>query len=81
MKYDNPHMSVHSPRMGNRLTRAMGSLGLKLTGWELTGKMPDVPKFVIIGAPHTSHWDALYFCSKVESQNGPGFMSFFEIRV
>ena len=59
MKYDNPHMSVHSPRMGNRFTRAMGTLGLRLTGWELTGKMPDVPKFVIIGAPHTSNWDAI----------------------
>lgn len=59
MKYDNPHMSLHSPRMGNALTRAIGSLGLKLTGWTLTGQMPDVPKFVIIGVPHTSNWDAI----------------------
>ena len=59
MKYDNPHMSAHSPRMGNRLTRAIGSLGLKLTGWELTGKMPDAPKFIILGVPHTSNWDAI----------------------
>ena len=59
MKYDNPHMSEHSPRMGNALTRAIGSLGLKMIGWELTGKMPDVPKFVIIGVPHTSNWDAI----------------------
>jgi 1-acyl-sn-glycerol-3-phosphate acyltransferase len=59
MKFDNPHMSEHSPRMGNAFTRALGSFGLKLTGWELVGKMPDVPKFVIIGAPHTSNWDAI----------------------
>ena len=59
MKYDNPHMSEHSPRMGNVFTRALGSLGLKLTGWKLVGKMPDVPKFVIIGVPHTSNWDAI----------------------
>ena len=59
MKYDNPHMSEHSPRMGNAFTRAIGSLGLKMIGWELTGKMPDVPKFVIIGVPHTSNWDAI----------------------
>ena len=59
MKYDNPHMSEHSPRMGNACTRALGSFGLKLTGWKLVGKMPDVPKFVIIGVPHTSNWDAI----------------------
>ncbi len=59
MKYDNPHMSEHSPRMGNALTRAIGSLGLKLTGWKLIGKMPDEPKFIIVGVPHTSNWDAI----------------------
>ena len=59
MKYDNPHMSEHSPRMGNALTRAIGSIGLKLIGWELTGKMPDAPKFIILGVPHTSNWDAI----------------------
>jgi len=59
MKYDNPHMSEHSPRMGNAVSRALGSFGLKLTGWKLKGRMPDVPKFVIIGVPHTSNWDAV----------------------
>lgn len=59
MKYDNPHMSVHSPRMGNAFTRALGSFGLMVLGWKLVGKMPDVPKFVIIGVPHTSNWDAI----------------------
>lgn len=52
-------MSVHSPRMGNAFTRGLGSLGLKVLGWKLVGKMPDVPKFVIIGVPHTSNWDAI----------------------
>lgn len=59
MKYDNPHMSEHSPRMGNAVSRWIGSAGLKLTGWKLVGQMPDVPKFVIIGVPHTSNWDAI----------------------
>lgn len=45
--------------MGNALTRSFGSFMLKLIGWELTGKMPDVPKFVILGVPHTSNWDAI----------------------
>ncbi|NNE58507.1 MAG: glycerol acyltransferase [Hellea sp.] len=59
MKYNNPHMSEQSPRMGNAVSRAIGSLGLKLTGWKLVGRMPDEPKFVIIGVPHTSNWDAI----------------------
>jgi len=59
MKFDNPHMSEHSPRMGNALTRGIGSVGLKMIGWELTGKMPDAPKFIILGVPHTSNWDAI----------------------
>ena len=52
-------MSVHSPRMGNAVSRGLGSFFLKLTGWKLVGQMPDVPKFVIVGVPHTSNWDAI----------------------
>lgn len=52
-------MSQHSPRMGNAFTRMLGSIGLKMIGWELTGKMPDAPKFIILGVPHTSNWDAI----------------------
>jgi 1-acyl-sn-glycerol-3-phosphate acyltransferase len=33
---------------------------LKLLGWKTIGKAPDVPRFVIIAAPHTSNWDFLY---------------------
>lgn len=33
---------------------------LRLTGWKLTGSIPDIPQFVVIVAPHTSNWD-LYF--------------------
>ncbi len=58
MKYDNEHMAPNSPRMGNGFTRAVGSLGLKLIGWKLVGKMPNVSKFIVIGVPHTSNWDA-----------------------
>ncbi len=30
---------------------------LKLTGWKVEGQVPEIPKFVIIAAPHTSNWD------------------------
>jgi 1-acyl-sn-glycerol-3-phosphate acyltransferase len=30
-------------------------------GWRVEGKLPDIPKFVLIGAPHTSNWDFVLF--------------------
>ncbi len=32
---------------------------LRVTGWRVAGEMPNLPKFVVIGAPHTSNWDFL----------------------
>ena len=32
-----------------------------LVGWRVTGKLPDLPKFIMIGAPHTSNWDFILF--------------------
>jgi len=32
-----------------------------LAGWRVDGKLPDLPKFVLIGAPHTSNWDFILF--------------------
>lgn len=29
----------------------------KALGWKITGKLPDLKKFIIIVAPHTSSWD------------------------
>lgn len=41
----------------NTLFRFISTLGLKLTGWKLSGKKPDARKYVLIAAPHTSNWD------------------------
>lgn len=30
---------------------------LKISGWRTEGRLPDIPKFVMIAAPHTSNWD------------------------
>ena len=30
---------------------------LKISGWRIEGALPSIPKYVIIGAPHTSNWD------------------------
>ena len=34
---------------------------MRLLGWRVDGKLPDLPKYVLIGAPHTSNWDFILF--------------------
>jgi len=41
--------------------RWLSSFFLRLSGWHVQGQMPDLPKFVIVGAPHTSNWDFVMF--------------------
>jgi 1-acyl-sn-glycerol-3-phosphate acyltransferase len=44
-------------RGGNRFTRWLGRVVLRLAGWRVTGNLPDTEKILVIGAPHTSNWD------------------------
>lgn len=32
-----------------------------ILGWRVDGKLPDLPKYILIGAPHTSNWDFVLF--------------------
>ena len=36
-------------------------------GWQVEGKLPDIPKFILIGAPHTSNWDFVLFLGVIFS--------------
>ena len=40
---------------------------MRLAGWRVDGKLPDLPKYVLIGAPHTSNWDFLLFLGVIFS--------------
>jgi 1-acyl-sn-glycerol-3-phosphate acyltransferase len=39
----------------------LAKLSLGLIGWKVEGRFPDLPKFIVIGAPHTSNWDFMMF--------------------
>jgi 1-acyl-sn-glycerol-3-phosphate acyltransferase len=39
------------------LLRGLSRLLLGLFGWRVQGRIPDLPKFILLGAPHTSNWD------------------------
>jgi len=38
---------------------------LRMTGWRIEGQLPDIPKFILVGAPHTSNWDFLLFLGAI----------------
>ena len=40
---------------------------MRLAGWRIEGVLPDIPKFVLIGAPHTSNRDFLLFLGLIFS--------------
>lgn len=42
------------------MLRWMARLYLRITGWTLLGSPPDLKKYVVVAAPHTSNWDAVY---------------------
>ena len=52
-----PAIPEDLPTRGNRFTRRVWQLLLHLIGWDFEGTVPNLPRFVIIGAPHTSNWD------------------------
>ena len=56
----------HIPELGPNVSRAHGPLAAALgrfmmgvRGWRVEGNLPDIPRMVLIVAPHTSNWDFL----------------------
>ena len=50
----------------NRFTRWLGRSILRLGGWRMEGEFPDIPRLVLIGAPHSSNWDGIWgFAAKI----------------
>jgi 1-acyl-sn-glycerol-3-phosphate acyltransferase len=57
-----PKLPVVGPsvqRAHGPLAAAIGRFMIKVRGWRVVGEVPDIPKMVLIVAPHTSNWDFL----------------------
>jgi 1-acyl-sn-glycerol-3-phosphate acyltransferase len=52
-----PALGAQVPRRGHWATRMFGRFVLALLGWRVEGEIPNLPKFVVAVAPHTSNWD------------------------
>ena len=48
------------PRLRDGWRRRLCRGVLRLCGWSLVGDFPDVPKLVLIAAPHSSWWDGVW---------------------
>jgi 1-acyl-sn-glycerol-3-phosphate acyltransferase len=52
-----PVLGPSVPRRGNAFSRWLGRVGMALCRFRFEGSFPDIPRFVLIVAPHTSNWD------------------------
>lgn len=54
-------MTIFNTPILSSIFRFLSNSIMRLAGWRVEGKLPDLPKFLIIGAPHTSNWDFVLF--------------------
>lgn len=55
---DDAHaLGPNVPQTSRRWLRRLGAGWMHRMGWRFEGRFPDVPKMVVIAAPHTSNWD------------------------
>ena len=52
-----PNIPEEVPQRNNRFSLALGQGYFRVTGWRVSGNLPQLSKFLIIVAPHTSNWD------------------------
>ncbi|GLQ99987.1 1-acyl-sn-glycerol-3-phosphate acyltransferase [Dyella mobilis] len=55
-----PPVPAQAPRINSRFWPWLMRSMLRLSGWRLLGQLPDLPKLIIIGAPHSSYWDGVW---------------------
>ncbi len=68
-----PPLPPSVPKRASAGRRFVGRTVLRLMGWRSAGALPDIPKFVVIVAPHTSNWDfvvgfAVYLAVEIDAR-------------
>ncbi len=53
-------MTIHETIVIRDLVRWLALLVFKCAGWKAEGRKPDLSRYVIIAAPHTSNWDFVH---------------------
>jgi 1-acyl-sn-glycerol-3-phosphate acyltransferase len=55
------HLTIFNTPILSTIFHYLARFFMRLFGWRIVGSLPDIPKFVLIGAPHTSNRDFLLF--------------------
>ncbi len=58
-----PEVGDQVPRRDDPFLKWLGTTVMKRSGWTVTGVIPNIPKAVVIAAPHTSNWDGVFSMS------------------
>ncbi len=54
-------MTIFNTPILSRMFHYLALFFMRAFGWRVEGTLPDLPKYVLIGAPHTSSWDFVLF--------------------
>ena len=54
-------MTIFNTPLLSGVFHILARIVMRLAGWRVEGSLPDLPKYVLIGAPHTSNWDFILF--------------------
>ncbi|WP_336985504.1 lysophospholipid acyltransferase family protein [Altererythrobacter aquiaggeris] len=75
MTSNNKDLAIREPTLLSRFVRRIIWGIYRLRGWKLDGHLPDIPKYVIAGAPHSSNWDFVFFIGATAEEGiQPNFM-------
>ncbi len=64
-----PEVPVHHRGKRVAVTRNLAKFFLRVTGWQVTGRMPEQRRVILIVGPHTSNWDFVYGLSAAMAMN------------
>ncbi len=54
------NFTIYNTPVIKTIARWWSVLVLRMLGWRTEGQIPDIPKYVLIAAPHTSNWDLIF---------------------
>jgi 1-acyl-sn-glycerol-3-phosphate acyltransferase len=65
------HSTIFDVPVLRHMLQGLSLFYLRITGWRREGRLPDLPQYIVIAAPHTSNWDfpitlALAFAYKMK---------------
>lgn len=55
-----PTLGPHVPRLPVSRWMRLCRWAIRRSGWRVIGEFPDLPKLIVIGAPHSSYWDGVW---------------------